>query len=157
MYGSGHTYFALTEGQAKLECVLFRREGALQRIQPHDGARFTLHGKIDSYEGRSSYQLIVDLVQPSGIGLQALELEQLRQKLDAEGLFESSRKRALPAFPIAIGVVTSADGAVWHDIQNVLRRRYPLVELILSPSLVQGPACGGGWRSPSPADLPGVR
>lgn len=139
LYGSGHTYFSLTDGQAKLECVLFRREASLQRVQPRDGARFTLHGKVDSYEGRSSYQLVVDLVQPSGVGLQALELEQLRQKLDAEGLFEPSRKRALPEFPIAIGVVTSADGAVWHDIQNVLRRRYPLAELILSPSSVQGP------------------
>lgn len=139
-YSSGHHYFSLIEENAKLDCVLFRREAARQRFLPRDGVRFALHGKIDSYESRSSYQLIVDLVQPAGLGLQALELEQLRQKLASEGLFEPTRKRPLPEFPLAIGVVTSADGAVWHDIQNVLRRRYPLVELILSPSLVQGPA-----------------
>ena len=139
-YSSGHYYFSLVEENAKLDCVLFRREAARQRFLPRDGARFALHGKVDAYEGRSCYQLIVDLVQPAGIGLQALELEQLRQKLAAEGLFEPSRKRPLPEFPLAIGVVASADGAVWHDIQNVLRRRFPLAELILSPSLVQGPA-----------------
>lgn len=139
-YSSGHFYFSLVEESAKLDCVLFRREAAQQRFLPRDGARFALHGKVDSYESRSCYQLIVDLVQPAGIGLQALELERLRQKLEAEGLFEPLRKRPLPAFPLAIGVVTSADGAVWHDIQNVLRRRFPLAELILSPSLVQGPA-----------------
>jgi exodeoxyribonuclease VII large subunit len=139
-YSSGHTYFSLVEDNAKLDCVLFRRAAAQQRVLPRDGGRFTLHGNVDSYEGRSSYQLVVDLVQPSGVGLQALELEQLRQKLEAEGLFEPSRKRPLPEFPVAIGVVTSPDGAVWHDIQIVLRRRFPLVELILAPSLVQGPA-----------------
>ena len=137
-YSSGHTYFSLADENVKLDCVLFRREAALQRVHPRDGSRFTLHGKVDSYESRSSYQLIVDLVQPSGVGLQALELEQLRQRLEAEGLFELGRKRPLPIFPIAIGVVTSSNGAVWHDIQNVLRRRFPLVELILAPSLVQG-------------------
>jgi exodeoxyribonuclease VII large subunit len=139
-YSSGHFYFSLIEENAKLDCVLFRREAAQQRFLPRDGARYALHGKIDAYESRSCYQLIVDLVQPAGIGLQALELEQLRQRLAAEGLFEPSRKRPLPAFPLAIGVVTSGDGAVWHDIQNVLRRRYPLAHVILSPSLVQGPA-----------------
>src|SRR5690606_14009517 len=83
-------------------------------------------------------QLQLDVLQPQGTGILQLQLEELRQRLEAEGLFDPGRKRTLPEFPKRIGVVTSASGAVWHDIQQVVSRRFPLTELVLSPSLVQG-------------------
>jgi len=96
------------------------------------------HGKIEVYPTEGTYQFYVDLVEEAGIGLAALELELLRQQLEAEGLFSESRKRSIPANPAVIGVVTSSAGAVWHDIQNVVRRRYPFARLLLAPAAVQG-------------------
>jgi len=117
---------------------MFRTHAMRQRIAIAAGDQVAAHGQITIYEQDGALQLYVDLVQPAGMGLAALQFEQLRQRLEAEGLFDDSRKRPLPPAPRTIGVVTSPDGAVWHDIQNVLRRRYPFVELILSPTLVQG-------------------
>lgn len=135
---SGHVYFTLQDGDAQLKSVLFRAQAARHRQLPAQGDLVVAHGKITLYEQNSTVQLYADSVQPAGQGLAALELERLRQRLEAEGLFDESRKRPLPVAPRWIGVVTSPDGAVWHDIQHVLRRRYPLTHLILSPAQVQG-------------------
>jgi exodeoxyribonuclease VII large subunit len=137
---AGHTYFTLRDHPSQLECVLFGRSAARQRHPLRLGDHVAVHGHMGIYERRGQYQLVADVVQPAGLGLLWLQLEQLRQKLEAEGLFDESRKRPLPTPPRSIGVVTSAQGAVWHDIQQVARRRYPFVELILAPASVQGDA-----------------
>ena len=135
---SGHCYFTLKDQPCQLECVLFGRNLARQRHTLRLGDQVAVHGRMGIYERRGQYQLVADVVQPAGLGLMWLQLEQLRQQLEAEGLFEESRKRPLPTPPRTIGVVTSAQGAVWHDIQQVARRRYPFVELVLAPTAVQG-------------------
>ncbi|HEU5431732.1 MAG TPA: exodeoxyribonuclease VII large subunit [Thermomicrobiales bacterium] len=135
---SGHVYFTLRDGDGQLKCVLFRGQAQRQPTLPADGDQIAVHGGLTFYPPDGSTRIIVDSIQPAGIGLAALELSRLRERLDAEGLFAADRKRALPAAPKVIGVVTSPDGAVWHDIQTVLRRRYPLVEAVLSPAAVQG-------------------
>ncbi len=140
---SGHIYFTVRDDHGQLKCALFRAHTARQRYLPQVGDAVAVHGRVSLYERDGSIQLYADSVQPAGLGILALQLEQLRQRLEAEGLFEPSRKRALPPAPKVIGVVTSAAGAVWHDIQNVLARRYPLAELILSPTPVQGPDAPG--------------
>ena len=134
--GSGHSYFTLRDAKAALRCVMFR--GSRGADQLENGAAVIAHGRVSMYEPRGDLQLIVDIVQPEGVGELQLKLEQLHLKLEKEGLFEPSRKRELPAFPQRIAVVTSPTGAVWHDIQTVIRRRYPLAELALVPSPVQG-------------------
>ncbi len=135
---SGHVYFTLQEGDAQLKSVMFRAHATRHRRLPAPGDLVVAHGNVSLYEQNSSIQLYVDSVQPAGQGIAALELERLRQRLEAEGLFDESRKRPLPVAPRFIGVVTSPDGAVWHDIQHVLRRRYPLTHLVLAPAQVQG-------------------
>ena len=134
--GSGHSYFSLRDSNVTVRCVMFR--GSLGSELLSDGALVISHGRASVYEARGELQLVVDIVQPQGVGDLKLQFEELKLKLDQEGLFELSRKRQIPSFPNKIGVVTSPTGAVWHDIQNVVNRRYPLVELILAPTLVQG-------------------
>ncbi len=133
---SGHSYFSLRDADSTLRCVMFRNAGSAELLD--NGSAVIAHGRISIYEPRGDLQVIVDLVQPEGVGELQLKLELLKQKLEAEGLFEPSRKRPLPAFPERIGVITSPSGAVWHDIQKVIGRRYPLVELVLAPAAVQG-------------------
>jgi exodeoxyribonuclease VII large subunit len=135
---AGHVYFTLTDGESQLKCVLFRREASRQQLTIRAGDRISVHGRVSIYGQAGQYQLYADVLQPAGTGILALQFELLRQRLEAEGLFDPHRKRPIPASPRCIGVVTSPDGAVWHDIQHVLRRRYPLVELILAPATVQG-------------------
>ncbi|MCH7605983.1 MAG: exodeoxyribonuclease VII large subunit [Chloroflexi bacterium] len=135
--GAGHAYFTLKDDQAVLNCVMFRGQQGQELLA--NGTAVTAHGRIRFYEPRGSTDFMVDLVMRAGVGELAMELERLMARLEAEGLFEESRKRPLPQFPQVIGVVTSPSGAVFHDIQNVLARRYPMVELVLAPSLVQGP------------------
>ena len=103
-----------------------------------EGSAVIAHGRVALYEPRGDLQLIADVVQPEGVGELQLKLEELKVRLEKEGLFEESRKRSLPRFPVRVGVVTSPTGSVWHDIQNVTTRRYPSVELVLAPALVQG-------------------
>jgi exodeoxyribonuclease VII large subunit len=134
----GHIYFTLNDERATLRCVMFKGSAVRQRSNAQSGDQVVVHGRFSIYEQQGRYQLYADLIQPAGLGLQALQFELLRQKLEGEGLFDDSRKRSLPPAPKVIGVVTSAEGAVWHDIQQVLRRRYPFTHLILSPSAVQG-------------------
>ncbi|CAA9570593.1 MAG: Exodeoxyribonuclease VII large subunit [uncultured Thermomicrobiales bacterium] len=135
---SGHVYFSLVDAEASLKCVLFRGQLLRQAHLPRNGLQITLHGAFDLYARSGEVQVIVDSVQPTGLGLAALEFERLRQRLEAEGIFDPARKRPLPPAPRFVGVVTSASGAVWHDIQHVVRRRYPLTHLILAPAKVQG-------------------
>jgi exodeoxyribonuclease VII large subunit len=134
---ASHIYFTLSDADSQIRCVMFRGRGS-RRAAIRAGDRIAAHGQVTVYPKEGQYQLYADAVQPAGIGLLALELALLRQRLEAEGLFEPTRKRPLPSFPKRIGVVTSAEGAVWHDIQQVMRRRYPLAELILAPTSVQG-------------------
>jgi exodeoxyribonuclease VII large subunit len=133
---AGHSYFTLKDSLAVLNCVMFKNQPGADLLE--DGTSVSTHGHMSFYEPRGSTDLVVDLAMPEGVGELALELERLRVRLEAEGLFEASRKRPLPQFPQVVGVVTSPSGAVLHDIQNVIRRRYPLVELLLSPTQVQG-------------------
>jgi exodeoxyribonuclease VII large subunit len=133
---SGHAYFNLKDREAVLQAVMFRSQRGIQLLA--NGESITSHGRISFYEPRGTLNIMVDVVAPQGLGELALELERLKQKLASEGLFDPSRKRQLPQFPKVVGVVTSPTGAVLHDIQNVLSRRYPLARLVISPTQVQG-------------------
>ena len=133
---SGHSYFNLRDGTAALRCVMFRDGFGADLLE--SGSSLIAHGRVTLYEPRGDLQLVADVVRPEGMGDLQLRLEQLKLKLQRQGLFEDSRKRPLPRFPQRIGVATSPSGAVWHDIQIVVRRRYPLVELVLAPTPVQG-------------------
>jgi exodeoxyribonuclease VII large subunit len=133
---AGHTYFSLKDRESLLRCVMFRGMKGADLLS--EGDSVSAHGKITFYSRGGTTDFMVDLAMPEGVGELALELERFKQKLAAEGLFETSRKRELPRFPQRVGVVTSPTGAVFHDIQNVLQRRYPLAELVLSPTAVQG-------------------
>jgi exodeoxyribonuclease VII large subunit len=139
---AGHAYFTLRDGNSSLRCVMFRNARGMEHVK--DGAAITAHGRMAIYEARGDLQLIVDVVQPEGVGELQLKLEQLMHKLEQEGLFDPSRKRPIPEFPRRVGVITSETGAVWHDIQTVTARRYPLVELVLAPTLVQGDQAAAG-------------
>ncbi len=136
---SGHWYFTIKDSHAQLRCVMFRGAARSVRVDAQAGDEILVHGHVSVYAARGEYQLYADQIEAvGGVGDLHRQFEALKAKLDAEGLFEASRKRAIPEFPRRIGIVTSPTAAAWHDIQNVLRRRYPLVELLLSPSLVQG-------------------
>jgi exodeoxyribonuclease VII large subunit len=136
---SGHWYFTIKDEKSQLKCVMFRNNTQRQFVEPRDGEAIQVHGRISIYEQRGEYQLYADEVQPAGgIGDLYLRFEQLKARLQDEGLFDAERKRDLPVFPLRIGVVTSPDAAAFRDIQNVLSRRFPLAEVILSPTLVQG-------------------
>ncbi len=137
-YASGHYFFELKDNTGRMSCALFKGNALKQVHLPRDGSNFVMHGRIDVYEQQGKLQFYVDTVQPAGLGRLHLEFEALKQRLAEEGLFAPERKRPLPARPKIIGIVTSPQAAAFGDIQNVLRRRYPLAELVLSPSLVQG-------------------
>ena len=135
---SGHCYFALKDGKAQIDCAMWRSSADQQVTLPKDGDSVIAHGNVSVYEERSKYQFYVDRIRPVGVGDLYRQFELLKQKLAAEGLFDDERKRPLPLFPQRIGVVTSPSAAAFQDVLNVLRRRFPLVEVILSPTLVQG-------------------
>ncbi len=135
---SGHCYFTIKDGGAELKSVMWRSAAERQTTIPRDGDAVIAHGAVNVYIENGVYQLYVDRIRPQGVGDLYARFEQLKQQLQAEGLFDPERKRPLPAYPRKIGVVTSADAAAFQDVQNVLRRRYPLAEVILSPTLVQG-------------------
>ena len=144
---SGHVYFTLKDGDAQIRAVFFARRGqpsnATSRMVEH-GHAVVAHGRVSLYEQRGELQLYVDCVQPEGVGALQMEFERLKGQLAEQGLFDESRKRALPRFPRTIGVVTSPSGAVFHDICHVLERRWPLAEVVLSPTPVQGPEAVSG-------------
>jgi exodeoxyribonuclease VII large subunit len=134
--GAGHVYFAVKDANAAMKSVLFAGNAGAQHLTA--GAQINAHGRVSYYPVRGETQLYIDVVIPAGAGELAAEFERLRTMLEAEGLFDPSRKRPLPTFPTTIGVVTSEQGAVIHDIKNVLAHRYPLADLILYPATVQG-------------------
>jgi exodeoxyribonuclease VII large subunit len=136
--GQGHYYFTLKERDSQLNCVLFRQAMDPQPVAPINGMAATVHGRITIYESRGVFQLVADLIQPEGVGKLHLQFEQLKSRLTREGLFDQRRKRPLPAWPRRIGVVTSPSGAVFHDVCNVIRRKYPACQLVLAPANVTG-------------------
>lgn len=135
---SGHRYFTLKDQRAAISCVVFRN--ALPPTAPPiaDGAQVQLYGNVTVFEARGQYQLNVQILQTRGAGLLQAKFEALKRKLEAEGLFDSARKRALPKFPKRIGIITSPSGAAIRDMLNVLRRRAPNVQVLISPVRVQG-------------------
>lgn len=135
---SGHVYFTLKDSKAQIKCVMWRSHAERQTRLPNSGDSVIAHGYVGVYDQSGVYQLYADLVRPLGLGDLYLQFEQLKNRLEAEGLFDPLRKRPIPPFPRLIGVVTSADAAAFQDIQNVLRRRYPLAQVLLAPTLVQG-------------------
>ncbi len=135
---SGHCYFTLKDAGAQIPCVLWRSVAQVQSYRPAGGDLVLIHGRVTVYEAGGRYQLTVEQIQPSGVGTLYLEFERLKARLEAEGLFAPERKRPLPPLPRRIGLVTSVGAAALRDILNVLGRRYPLAEVLLSPTLVQG-------------------
>ncbi len=136
---SGHVYFTLKDAGAQIKCVMWRSAAArLRSYTPRNGDAVVARGKVSVYERDGAYQLYVEALATSGVGDLYAEFERLKEKLSAEGLFDPARKRPLPDFPRVLGVVTSPTAAAFQDIQNVLRRRYPLIDVLLAPTLVQG-------------------
>jgi exodeoxyribonuclease VII large subunit len=135
---SGHYYFTLKERDAQVRCVCFRSTHRYLKFKPQDGIAVVARGRIDVFEARGEYQLLVEFLEPQGHGALQFAFEQLKKKLAAEGLFEGARKRALPRFPRRIGIVTSPRGAVISDMVQILERRFPGLHVRLFPALVQG-------------------
>ena len=135
---AGHAYFTLKDERSQLRCVVFREERLTLPLEPKTGLRVVAQGRIDVFEQQGAYQLYVESLQPAGVGDLAQRYEALKAQLQAEGLFDSSRKRPLPEWPRTIGVVTSLSGAVLHDIQRVIDRRWPLARVVVSACKVQG-------------------
>ena len=138
-HSSGHVYFTLKDEASQIRCVAFREYAEALSCAPQDGARILVHGAITIYERAGQYQLYVTEVLADGVGSLHLLFEQLKERLRAEGLFDAARKRAIPPFPRRIAVVTSADGAVFHDFSAIARRRWPAVSVTLVPAAVSGP------------------
>lgn len=135
---SGHCYFTLKEGDAQIGAVMWKSTASRLATLPVNGEAVLAHGRVAFYEVRGQVQLYVDMLRPAGIGLLQAQFERLKERLAAEGLFEPSRKRPLPLLPHRIGIVTSPTGAALQDMLNVLRRRYPLAEVVFAPCRVQG-------------------
>ena len=135
---AGHLYFTLKDGSAQIRGFMFRSAVRYLKFRPADGLRVVARGKISVYEPRGEYQLVCEHLEPHGLGALQLAYDQLRKRLEAEGLFETARKRPLPALPRKIGVVTSLEGAAIRDIIKVLRRRHASVQILVRPARVQG-------------------
>ncbi|WP_456373319.1 exodeoxyribonuclease VII large subunit [Thiolapillus sp.] len=135
---SGHSYFSLKDEHAQVRCALFRNKRRLLRFQPKDGDRVLLRARISLYEARGDFQLLVEHMEPAGEGALQRAFEELKAKLEDEGLFDTRHKKTLPAFPRCVGVVTSPTGAALRDILQILKRRFPGLPVIVYPTLVQG-------------------
>ena len=135
---SGHLYFTLKDGDSQLPAVLFRKQAQMLRFRPEDGLEILLRGKVSVYEQRGQMQLIAEHLEPVGAGSLLIAFEQLKARLAAEGLFDSDRKRALPAYPRCVGIITSPSGAVIRDFVNVANRRHAALDILLYPAVVQG-------------------
>jgi exodeoxyribonuclease VII large subunit len=138
LWSSGHIYFTLKDDFAQLRAVLFRLTARQLKFKLEDGMRVVVRGRISVYEVKGEYQMVVDAVEPHGLGALQAAFEQLKRRLQAEGLFDQSRKRLLPILPRRIGVVTSLDGAAVRDILRVITRRYPSARVVVRPARVQG-------------------
>ena len=140
---SGHLYFTLKDNHAQVRCVCFRTQLARLKFRPEDGLHVTLRGSISVYESRGEYQFYVEHVEPVGLGALQLAFEQLKKRLDAEGLFDPQRKRPLPVLPQCVGLITSPRGAAVRDIVRILQRRFPNLHIVLYPVRVQGEGAAG--------------
>jgi exodeoxyribonuclease VII large subunit len=136
--GSGHVYCTLKDETSQIRAVLFRSSAMRVRFVLQEGMQVVVRGRLTVYEPRGEYQIVLDTVEPKGIGALQLAFEQLKERLAAEGLFDQERKKPLPAFPRTVGVVTSLTGAAIRDILVVLRRRWPTLHIIIAPVQVQG-------------------
>jgi exodeoxyribonuclease VII large subunit len=136
--GSGHLYFCLKDARAQVRCAMFKPKSTWLKFIPREGMRVLARGRLTLYEARGEYQLVLDHMEEAGEGALRRAFEELRAKLTAEGLFESARKRPLPAHPRRLGVLTSPSGAAVRDVLSVLARRYPLLHVDILPVLVQG-------------------
>jgi exodeoxyribonuclease VII large subunit len=135
---SGHLYFTLKDSNAQLRAVCFRSQARYLKFKPQDGVSVIARGRLSVYEARGEYQLLVEFLEPAGLGALQLAFEQLKAKLAAEGLFDTARKKPLPVLPRTVGIVTSPSGAVIRDILRILRRRYRNMNVLLYPVRVQG-------------------
>jgi len=141
--GSGHAYFTLKDEGAQISAVLFRGRGRRVRFELEDGMQVLAFGGLDVYAARGQYQLVVEMMEPKGLGALQLAFEQLKRKLEAEGLFDQARKRPLPAFPRVIGIVTSPTGAAIRDMLNIIGRRFADLHILITPVRVQGDEAPG--------------
>jgi exodeoxyribonuclease VII large subunit len=140
---SGHYYFTLKDERAQVRCVLFKQQQRGMKFRPEDGIKVTVRGSISVYEARGEYQIYVEALEPLGRGALQLAFEQLKKRLEAEGLFDARRKKPLPMLPNRIGLITSPTGAAVRDVLRILTRRFPNVHLTLYPVRVQGEDAAG--------------
>ena len=137
-YKTGHYYFSLKDENAQIKAVMFRQNAIKLKFRPENGLKVIVRGRVSLYESAGSYQVFVDDMQPDGVGALNLAFEQLKERLEQEGLFEAAHKKPLPRYPKRIGVITSETGAAVQDILQILGRRFPYAEVVLAPVLVQG-------------------
>lgn len=137
-YRSGHLYFSLKDDRCVIRAVMFAQYAGRLRFAPEDGMKVIVRGRVGLYEVSGQYQIYVEDMQPDGLGALNLAYEQLKRKLEREGLFRPERKKPLPKFPESIGVITSPTGAAVHDILTILERRYPVAKVVFCPVQVQG-------------------
>ena len=140
--GSGHVYCTLKDKTSQIRAVLFRSSAVRLRFALQEGMHVIVRGRLTVYELRGEYQIVLDTVEPKGIGALQLAFEQLKERLAAEGLFDQDRKKPVPAFPRTVGIVTSLTGAAVRDILTVLRRRWPTLHILIAPVQVQGESAG---------------
>src|SRR5947209_14690868 len=137
-HDSGHLYFSLKDRDSQIRAVMFRSQARLLRFRPEDGMQVILRGRVTVFEGRGELQLSAEYLEPKGAGALQVAFEQLKAKLEAEGLFDAARKKPIPALPRCIGIVTSPQAAALRDILNILRRRHHTANVLIYPAQVQG-------------------
>lgn len=142
IHSRGHIYFTLKDDNARIQSVMFARQNRNLAFTPENGMKVLVRGGISVYEPSGNYQLYAKEIQPDGIGALHLAYEELKKKLSQEGLFDEKHKKPIPAFPSVVGVVTSPTGAAVRDVITTIKRRYPLVKVIVFPTLVQGVNAG---------------
>src|SRR5437899_12406721 len=135
-WNTGHLYFTLKDSAAQIRGIIFRSALRYLRFKPADGLRVVARGRLSVYEPKGEYQIVCEHLEPQGLGALQLAFEQLKKKLQAQGMFDTARKRALPALPRRIGIVTSLDGAALRDILKVLKRRAPNTSVVIRPARV---------------------
>lgn len=137
-YSTGHFYFTIKDEGGMIRAIMFRSQASKLRFLPEDGMKIVAHGRVSAYVRDGQYQIYCDHIEPDGVGALYVAYEQLKRKLEAEGLFDPAKKRPLPKIPTRVGIITSATGAAVRDMINVCGRRFPCARLIIFPSLVQG-------------------
>jgi exodeoxyribonuclease VII large subunit len=146
-HDSGHLYFTLKDQNSQIRAVMFRSQARLLRFRPEDGMQVVLRGRVTVFEGRGELQLSAEYLEPKGAGALQIAFEQLKAKLEAEGLFDASRKKPIPALPRCIGIVTSPQAAALRDILNILRRRHHSASILIYPAQVQGDVAAAEVRT----------